>query len=205
MLSANSCRRTTSYSRAATFAILLAGSCLVPSNRMGAQPQPSRTPAPGASTPSQFPSGGAPASDFDGVQFHDGVGIKDIGPGNGAEFTFGSVASLRIERFEIWEGDRATYSVGPVSKPFTVDFGQTCMLKRPFLIALMGSRERRNLSWAGDVPPQVWMRLYSKVPATFAVEKGARARLNASIQIDGEFSAQREQEFRAAMKELGLD
>jgi hypothetical protein len=63
----------------------------------------------------------------------------------------------------------------------------------------------KTLLWSGDVPPQKWMNLYTKVLTRFV--KGGLLKLNVSIETtpaDG-VTEQHIDETKAALRELGLD
>ena len=66
-------------------------------------------------------------------------------------------------------------------------------------------KEKRKLVWSGEVTPQKWMNLYTKVLTKF-VKDGA-LKLNVSIEaspVDG-VTDQHVEDTKAALRELGLD
>jgi len=62
-----------------------------------------------------------------------------------------------------------------------------------------------RLTWMGDVPPQKWMNFYTKVLAKFATQAGLRISLDVEIAPPEGVSAQRADEIKVALRELGLD
>lgn len=62
----------------------------------------------------------------------------------------------------------------------------------------------RRVTWSGVVPPQRWTQFYTKALSKFSVEQGVRLKLTVSVDIEGDVAEHREQEFRAALRELGL-
>ncbi|MFG0331692.1 MAG: ATP-binding protein [Phycisphaerales bacterium] len=63
----------------------------------------------------------------------------------------------------------------------------------------------KSLQWSGAVPPQKWMNFYTKVLSRFASKNGLRLRVSFEIPVDEAERGQREQETRAALRDLGLD
>ena len=66
-------------------------------------------------------------------------------------------------------------------------------------------KEKRKLIWSGEVTPQKWMNLYTKVLTKFVKE--GEINLNVSIEaspVDG-VTDQHVEETKAALRELGLD
>lgn len=62
-----------------------------------------------------------------------------------------------------------------------------------------------SVTWNGDVPPQKWMNFYTKVLAKFVMQPGLRIGLNVEIAPPEGVSAQRADEIKVALRELGLD
>jgi len=62
-----------------------------------------------------------------------------------------------------------------------------------------------RLTWKGDVPPQKWMNFYTKILAKFATQAGLRIGLNVEIAPPEGVSAQRADEIKVALRELGLN
>ncbi len=62
-----------------------------------------------------------------------------------------------------------------------------------------------KLSWAGEIPPQKWMNFYTKVLAKYATEKGLRLTLKVEVASDTGVSAQKIEETKVALRELGLN
>lgn len=60
-----------------------------------------------------------------------------------------------------------------------------------------------GLSWTGEVPPQKWMNFYTKVLSRFATGHGLK--LTLSIEITAGADAQKIDETRVALQELGLN
>jgi hypothetical protein len=58
--------------------------------------------------------------------------------------------------------------------------------------------------WSGDVPPQKWMNFYTKVLSKFVTQNGLKIRLDVEIAPPGGVSAQKVDEIRVALRELGL-
>jgi len=61
-----------------------------------------------------------------------------------------------------------------------------------------------TLRWTGDVPPQKWMNFYTKVLSKFATGKGLRLTLSVEVSPEGGISAQKIEETKVALQELGL-
>lgn len=62
-----------------------------------------------------------------------------------------------------------------------------------------------RLVWQGEIPPQKWMNFYTKVLTKFVADKGLRLTLKVEANPDGGVSAQKIEETRAALRELGLN
>jgi hypothetical protein len=60
------------------------------------------------------------------------------------------------------------------------------------------------LKWTGEVPPQKWMNFYTKVLSKFAGAQGLKLTLSIEVSPEGGISAQRIEETRMALQELGL-
>jgi hypothetical protein len=61
-----------------------------------------------------------------------------------------------------------------------------------------------RLIWSGDVPHQKWMNFYTKVLSKFAATAGLKLTLRVDISPAGGISAQKVDETRIALRELGL-
>lgn len=62
-----------------------------------------------------------------------------------------------------------------------------------------------KLTWIGDIPPQKWTTFYTKVLTKFATGKGLRLTLSLNVNAEDGISAQKIEETRAALLELGLN
>lgn len=62
-----------------------------------------------------------------------------------------------------------------------------------------------KLTWKGEVPPQKWMNFYTKVLSKFAGGKDLKITLNVEVSPKGGISAQKIEETKVALRELGLD
>lgn len=60
-------------------------------------------------------------------------------------------------------------------------------------------------SWKGEVPPQKWMNIYSKVLSGFAREGSLRLTLNVEISSEKGIPKERIEEMKVALRELGLN
>ncbi len=60
------------------------------------------------------------------------------------------------------------------------------------------------LRWSGEVPPQKWMNFYTKVLSKFAGGKGLKLTLTFEAAPESGISAQKIEETKAALDELGL-
>jgi len=61
------------------------------------------------------------------------------------------------------------------------------------------------IRWSGTVPPQKWMNFYTKVVSKHAANPDLRLTVSFGVSVDEAESSAREQEARAALRELGLD
>lgn len=61
------------------------------------------------------------------------------------------------------------------------------------------------ISWAGTVPPQKWMNFYTKVVSKHAANPDLRLHVGFEVPVDDSEASAREQETRAALRELGLE
>ena len=61
------------------------------------------------------------------------------------------------------------------------------------------------IRWSGTVPPQKWMNFYTKVVSKHATNPDLRLTVSFEVSVDEAESSAREQEARAALRELGLD
>ena len=62
-----------------------------------------------------------------------------------------------------------------------------------------------GIKWSGQVPPQKWMNFYTKVLAKFVNSGALTVRVNVNVRPQDGLSQQQIEEFRAALRELGLD
>jgi hypothetical protein len=62
-----------------------------------------------------------------------------------------------------------------------------------------------GIKWSGQVPPQKWMNFYTKVLAKFVNSGSLTVRVDVGINPQGGLSPQQIEEFKAALRELGLD
>ncbi len=68
-----------------------------------------------------------------------------------------------------------------------------------------GPSGKTIIRWSGSVPPQKWMNFYTKVVSKHAGNPDLRLTVSFEVAVDDAESATREQEARAALRELGLD
>jgi hypothetical protein len=61
------------------------------------------------------------------------------------------------------------------------------------------------LKWAGAITPQKWMNFYTRVLSKFAANKNLKLTIEVSISVEGDISAQKIEETKVALQELGLD
>jgi hypothetical protein len=61
------------------------------------------------------------------------------------------------------------------------------------------------LRWAGEIPPQKWMNFYTKVLSKFATSRGLTLTLSVQVAPEGGVSAQKIEETKVALQELGLN
>lgn len=61
-----------------------------------------------------------------------------------------------------------------------------------------------RLVWSGDVPPQKWMNFYTKVLSKFATSEGLKLTLSIDVAPPDGISAQKVDETKVALRELGL-
>jgi len=61
------------------------------------------------------------------------------------------------------------------------------------------------LRWTGEIPPQKWMNFYTKVLSKFATGKGLKLTLSVEVAPEGGVSAQKIEETKVALQELGLN
>lgn len=66
------------------------------------------------------------------------------------------------------------------------------------------STHTTSLSWTGAVPPQKWMNFYTKVLTRFAANKELKLTISFEIHSEEGISAQKIDETRTSLKELGL-
>lgn len=62
-----------------------------------------------------------------------------------------------------------------------------------------------TFAWTGTVPPQKWMNFYTKVVSKHAANSGLRLTVTFEVPLSADEARMREQETRAALRELGLD
>jgi hypothetical protein len=60
------------------------------------------------------------------------------------------------------------------------------------------------LKWTGEIPAQKWMNFYTKVLSKFAAAQGLKLTLSIEVSPEGGISAQKIEETRMALQELGL-
>jgi hypothetical protein len=63
----------------------------------------------------------------------------------------------------------------------------------------------RKLSWTGEVAPQKWMNFYTKVLSKYATDKNLKLKVSFDASPDSRISAERIEETRNALRELGLN
>jgi hypothetical protein len=61
-----------------------------------------------------------------------------------------------------------------------------------------------TIRWSGDVPSQKWMNFYKNILSKFAVGGGLKVTVHFEISPDGGVSAEKTEETRTALRELGL-
>lgn len=61
------------------------------------------------------------------------------------------------------------------------------------------------IRWSGTVPPQKWMNFYTKVVSKHAANPELCLKVSFEVAVSDDEVATREQEIRAALRELGLD
>ena len=84
-------------------------------------------------------------------------------------------------------------------------FSQTLEIRDEELPPPPPPKEKRKLIWSGEVTPQKWMNLYTKVLTKFV--KDGEIKLNVTIEatpVDG-VTDQHVEDTKAALRELGLD
>ena len=64
---------------------------------------------------------------------------------------------------------------------------------------------KSTIRWSGIVPPQKWMNFYTKVVSKHAANPDLRLTVSFEVAVSEEEFSTREQEARAALRELGLD
>jgi hypothetical protein len=69
----------------------------------------------------------------------------------------------------------------------------------------LSSSGARSLSWTGEVPSQKWMNFYTRVISKFATGTGLKILVKFEIAPEGGVSAQKIDETRSALRELGLN
>jgi hypothetical protein len=63
----------------------------------------------------------------------------------------------------------------------------------------------QRMVWEGDVPPQKWMNLYTKLMSPYVFGGGLTVRVRVEIAPEGGLSQQKVEEAISALRELGLD
>jgi len=63
----------------------------------------------------------------------------------------------------------------------------------------------QTVSWSGEIPPQKWMNVYTKVLSGFARNGGLKLTLNVEITSEEGTSEQRIEEMKVALRDLGLN
>jgi len=62
-----------------------------------------------------------------------------------------------------------------------------------------------GIQWSGQVPPQKGMNSYTKVLVKFVHSGALTVRVNVDVNPQGGLSPRQIEEFRAALREIGLD
>ncbi len=62
-----------------------------------------------------------------------------------------------------------------------------------------------RLHWIGEVPPQKWTNFYTKILSKFATNQGLRLTLSLDVSPENGISAQKIEETKAALRELGVN
>lgn len=78
--------------------------------------------------------------------------------------------------------------------------GSTPPLKPPIVTAASFTK----LSWSGEVPAQKWMAFYTKVISKFVGARGLRLEVRLDTAPDRDFSPQKVEEAKQALRDLGL-
>lgn len=73
------------------------------------------------------------------------------------------------------------------------------------LIDVPVSAKAKKIKWSGSVPPQKWTTFYTRVISRFATTDGLKITINVDVEPGDGVSAQRIEETKAALRELGLD
>ena len=63
----------------------------------------------------------------------------------------------------------------------------------------------KGITWAGEIPPQKWMKFYTAVLSKFAAGRGLKLKLSVEISPEGGISKQKIDETKAALRELGMN
>lgn len=64
---------------------------------------------------------------------------------------------------------------------------------------------RSGLTWSGEIPSQKWMNFYTKVLTKLGVNSGLTLTVKVDCNPAGGVSAQKIEEVKSALRELGLD
>jgi hypothetical protein len=62
-----------------------------------------------------------------------------------------------------------------------------------------------GLTWTGEIPPQKWMKFYTKVLSKFASARGLKLTVKVEVSPEGGVSKQKLDETKSALRELGLN
>lgn len=63
----------------------------------------------------------------------------------------------------------------------------------------------QQLQWSGEVTPQKWMNLYTRVLSRFANSPDFNLKIEVSFSVEGDITEQQQQQTKAALEELGLN
>lgn len=61
-----------------------------------------------------------------------------------------------------------------------------------------------GIRWKGEIPPQKWMTLYTKIFTKFITDSSVQLKLNLEFTIEGDISPQKREEIKNSLQELGL-
>jgi hypothetical protein len=63
----------------------------------------------------------------------------------------------------------------------------------------------QRIYWSGPVPHHKWMNFYTKVLEKYATSSALAIKVQVDVNPQGGFSPQQIEEFKAALRELGVD